>query len=116
MKMALLLRVLEITKLQGSALRSEDIDKWSELLGERQNDIDELEAINKGNKTVYSTEERQLLEQIIEIDKLNRQEFDRQYEEVQQNLKKIRSQKKVGNVYSNPYDISQEEGIFFDKR
>lgn len=116
MKIEILLRILEITKLQTSALKEEDIEKWSELLSERQKYIDQVELLNKENGKANTLEEEKLLREIIEIDKTNREEFDKQYEEVQKKLRQIRSQKRVGNVYSNPYDVSQEEGIFFDKR
>lgn len=116
MRIEILTHILEVTKMQMSALKEEDIDKWSKLVVERQIYIDELETLNKGNQIGKMEEEEKLLREIIVIDKDNRQEFDRQYEEVQQKLKQIHSQKKVGNAYSNPYDISQEEGIFFDKR
>lgn len=68
--------------------------------------------MNKENKIVYSREERQLLEQIIGVDKTNRQEFDRQYEEVQENLKKCVVKKRWG-MYTQTHKIFHKKKAYF---
>ncbi|MEG0352595.1 MAG: hypothetical protein RSG75_06510 [Cellulosilyticaceae bacterium] len=68
--------------------------------------------MNKENKIVYSREERQLLEQIIGVDKTNRQEFDRQYEEVQENLKKCVVKKRWG-MYTQTHTIFHKKKAYF---
>lgn len=72
--------------------------------------------IKNTNIVALVDEDRDILSEIVRIDKQNKEEFDRQFEEVQLELRKIRNLKKRDMVYSNPYDLSFEEGIFIDKK
>lgn len=116
MKRELLLQILEITKLQEKALQEEDIDLFTKLLQDRQGLIDQIEALHKQSPELKLQKEEDVLNEILHIETLNNKEFHKQFEEVQTKLNEMRSRKKVNNVYNNPYDISYEEGVFFDKR
>ena len=116
MKKTLLNEVLRITKLQEDALKAEDMEKFQALLDEKQKVIDQIEALHKEHPETKEQKEEVILKEIIALDDINRKEFMRQYEEVQRKLQEMRQQKKAKNKYHNPYDISYEEGIFYDKR
>lgn len=116
MKREILLYILELTQLQREALKEGNIEKWRELSDERQQKMDQLDELHREKPEFVFQREEELLREIMRVDHKNTEEFQRQFEEVKRSLRKIRSQKQVGNVYSNPYDISHEEGIFFDKR
>lgn len=116
MKTGLINEILRITKLQTSALGNEDIDEFTKLIEEKQICIEKINQITNGNPAMFNEEERALLTETLEIDKMNREEFDRQYEDAKIQLCKIRSLKKRDNIYSNPYNRSYEEGIFIDKK
>lgn len=116
MKREILLYILELTQLQAETLKEGNIEKWTELSNQRQQKMDELDELHSTKPELESEREEELVREIIILDDKNKEEFQRQFEEVKRHLRKIRSQKQVGNVYSNPYDISHEEGIFFDKR
>lgn len=116
MKRQLLQHILELTKQQTIALEKEDIEQFEGLMAKKQEEIDKIEALHRAEPTYRAQKEEDLLIEIVNVDKANSIEFTRQFEEVQKKLRQIRSQKKVGNVYSNPYDISREEGVFFDKK
>lgn len=105
-----------LTKEQETALQSEDIARFEELMLKKQVEIDYLTVYNEGNKETLTEEEKRFLKEIINLDQKNRKEFDRQYEEAKQKVKDIRRNKNTHNVYSNPYNVWQEEGLFFDKK
>lgn len=116
MKKEILIEILEVTRQQQEALGVEDIEEFEVLLHQRQQLMDQLDRLECENPAYKKQIEKEVLKQIIEVDSRNRIEYDRQYKEVQEKLKRLRSQKKVGAVYANPYERSQEEGIFFDKK
>lgn len=116
MKKPILYKILELTNQQTKALETENLEMFESLMQEKQIEIDKLEVLSQGQNQDKTSEENGILREIIERDKANRIEFTRQFEEVQKKMRQIRSQKKAGHVYSNPYDISREEGIFFDKK
>lgn len=123
MKQQLLEKILALTLKQQSALQQEDLEGFERLLEEKQEHIDALQVL--GASTPHTKEERHeaLLKQIVTLDTANNAEFKRQFEEVKANLQKTRRQiqdlrqrQYVNDVYNNPYDLSDEEGIFYDKR
>lgn len=116
MKKEILLEILKVTKKQEEALKGEDVDRFEDLLHQRQGLMDQLDLLHENKPEYKLQKEEQVLNEIIQVDTSNKQEYYRQYKEVQEKLKKLRSQKKVGEVYLNPYERSQEEGIFFDKK
>lgn len=116
MKKEYLLKLLEITKEQKRVLKKEEIEQFEVLLQERQVLMDQIDKLHQINPEYRQQKEEEILKQIIKLDEENRIEYNKQYNEVQENLKKLRAQKRVGQIYSNPYERSQEEGIFFDKK
>ena len=59
---------------------------------------------------------QELLKMIKVLDDENRNSFDHQLQEVKDKLRQVRLTQKRGVAYNNPYDISYEEGIFFEKK
>lgn len=123
MKEELLKDILEITKMQKEALEKEDIEAFEAFLVQKQSKIDALEELHRLHPKTKEEKHEDLLKVIISLDQQNKVEFERQLEEVKANLKKTRDQMShlrqrqyVNHVYTNPYDVSSEEGIFYDKR
>ena len=85
-------------------------------MDEKQIYLDKIEDLHKEHPETKSQKEEVILREIIALDDANKKEFIRQYEEVKQKLQEMRSQKKAKAKYHNPYDVSYEEGIFYDKR
>jgi hypothetical protein len=116
MKKTFIDELLKLTNLQKEALEKEDIDEFTSLVEKKQVCIDEINAIINRTPSALDDREKAILLETAEVDRANREEFDRQFEEVKLQLRKIRALKKRDDVYGNPYDVSQEEGIFFDKK
>lgn len=116
MKRELLLQILELTKLQEKALQEEDIELFGKILNDRQILMDKIDNLHKEYPELKLQKEEDVLNDIIFIDNMNNKEFKKKFKEVKNKLNQIRSRKKVNNAYNNPYDKSQGEGIFFDKR
>lgn len=108
--------ILTLTKLQKIALSNEDIEEFDRLIEKRQVCMDQIDEITNEPSGALNDEDKQILREVEEIDKVNQEEFCRQFENVKFELRKIRELKKRDNMYSNPYSISSEEGIFFDKK
>lgn len=116
MKRQILEEILRLTKLQKEALVEEDVDKFQELMEEKQVQIDKLDTLHREKPETKLQKEEELLREVVTLDQGNQKEFMRQLEEVKRKLSEMRAKKRVNRVYNNPYDVSQEEGIFFDKR
>lgn len=115
MKQELINEILKLTERQSLALKNEDIDDFIMLTEEKQKCINQINS-ETDNCNVLDDESRVILIKTAELDKKNQIEFKRQFEEVKYELRKIRELRKRDTVYSNPYDASYEEGIFFDKK
>lgn len=113
MKKQWLMEILELTKLQTTALENEEIDNFEKLMQKKQTYMDQ---IDRGKFGELDNEEREILLKITEIDNTNRKEFDNQLEKTKQKLCKIRTLKKRDNVYTNTYNTAWEEGMFIDKK
>ncbi|WP_069998861.1 hypothetical protein [Cellulosilyticum sp. I15G10I2] len=116
MKKDLLLQMLEVTKLQQTALESEDIDQFQSLMQTKQVIIDQIDQLTNAVPRVLEEADREILLEIAKIDQQNQKEFNMQLDEVKLQLRKIRQLKKRDTMYSNPYGMSQEEGLFIDKK
>ena len=116
MKTDLFSEILEITRQQKLALKNENIEEFEKFVAMKQIHMDAIDTITKKGSNPLNDTDKKILEEIIELDKENQEEFNRQLKEVKIQLQKIRALKKRDNVYSNPYDISYEEGVFFDKK
>jgi len=116
MKKDLINEMLRLTKLQTAALEDDNIDEFTSLMEKKQICIDKINEMTNNNPAVLDEDDRVILLQTVEVDKKNREEFNTQFEEVKLQLRKIRSLKKRDAFYSNPYDVSAEEGMFIDKK
>jgi hypothetical protein len=115
-KKALINEILNLTKLQGVALEDDAIDEFASLIEKRQVCMDKIDEIINLDASVLDDEDKQILLQATEVDQKNKKEFERQFEDVKIQLRKIRDLKKRDTIYSNPYDTSVEEGVFIDKK
>lgn len=116
MRKELYKQILGISIKQSEALKENDMEKLEQLIREKQIIIDKIDEINKTQYTELDEEEREILKKAKEVNDQNDKEFIRQYEEAKEKVRDIRSNKKRDQAYSNPYSLSSEEGVFFDKR
>ena len=116
MKRALLQELLELTKTQKELLEKEEVDRFIELIQHRQDILDKLQELYIKNPELKEQDDSDLLDELKKVDNENREEFEGQFEEVKRKLRETRLMRKNEIQYSNPYDISREEGVFFDKR
>ena len=114
MKKKILKSIETLTQLQGEAIEAEDFEKLEELLKQRQEQMNALDALHTGQPS-YEEEEQALLKQIQEKDRANRENYEIAYNHIKHKLNQLRSAKKAKDVYTNPYSIAKEEGIFFDR-
>ena len=115
-KRELIEQLIEITKKQTIALQEEDVDKFIKLLDYRQIVLNQIQILHEAQPETKEQNEEELVAQLKAIDDENRVEFERQFEEVKKKLREVRIMKKREEQYNNPYDISWEEGVFFDKK
>ena len=108
--------LLRLTILQKEALEKEDVEAFNSLMEKKQRCIDEIDGLIHHRPENLKEEDKALLTEAAKIDAENQREFNRQFEEVKEQLRKIRALKKRDHFYANPYDVSREEGIFFDKK
>lgn len=116
MKRDLIKQLIELTKQQSIALQAEDVDKFIELLNERQFVLDKINSLYEENPQLREQHEADLVEELMATDERNKIEFERQYDIVKEKLREIRMMKRNEGSYSDPYSISREEGVLFDKR
>ncbi|MDF2595236.1 MAG: hypothetical protein K0R69_1577 [Clostridia bacterium] len=116
MKKAFIEELQKLTNLQKEALEKDNLDEFTSLTQKKQVCIDEINAIINRTPSVLDDREKAILLETSKVDQENRAEFDKQFEEVKLQLRKIRALKKRDATYANPYDVSREEGIFFDKK
>lgn len=115
-KRELIEELISLTKLQKAALEKEDIDKFNSLLDNRQEVLDRIEALHEGEPETKEQREEERMAELKALDAQNKIEFNTQFEEVKAKLREIRQMKKREEHYNNSYDISWEEGVFFDKK
>ncbi len=111
-----ILELIRLTKLQTEALERDDIDLFTSILDQRQEVLNIASGIPKHEDVLLIEEEEALKRELIELDNANKIKLNSSMEEVKGELRKIRQHKKTSDNYNNPYDVSQEEGMFFDKR
>ncbi|MGL4362158.1 MAG: hypothetical protein ACRCSG_02630 [Cellulosilyticaceae bacterium] len=116
MKRKILEAILELTKKQSEALANDDLELFEVLMQKKQLQIDAMEELHKTKPETKEQKEEILFKEIIECDKKNKEEFMRQFDETKTKLADIRMQKRRETLYGNVYGISNEEGIFIDKR
>ncbi len=107
--------LLSITEKQHKEILSGNVDKFIELLNERQGVIERLEDINKTANAPLSDEEREILIKVQEWDHENRKKYDVLFEEVKVNLCKARKMRETEQQYSNAYTRYMGQGTFQSK-
>lgn len=115
-KRELIEELIRLTELQGALLGEENVDEFIMLLDKRQQILDEIQMLHEEQPETKEQHEVELVERLKMLDEKNRIEFERQFEVVKGKLREIRQLKQRESHYGNPYDISMEEGIYFDKR
>lgn len=116
MKRELLLKILELTKLQAEILKEEKIEEFESILQDRQIVMDQIDALHERCPELKSDRHEDILQELRITEDENKKEFNRQLEEAKEKLKEVRQMKKREDVYSNPYGMYREEGLFFDKK
>lgn len=109
-------QLLEITYLQRSALKEDNIDRFEELLKERQSIIDAIKDLHKAEIRERSEKIKGIIVDLKVVEQENIKIFKQSYEKVKLDLKNLREYNRQGMQYANAYDMSRDEGIFFDKR
>lgn len=108
--------VLNLTKKQSEVLSYKNLEDFEEILNQKQLMIEKIEALKEQGKLPLTEEEREILVQIQEIDTRNRVEYEKQLQDVKDELKRIRTLKARENYFNSTYNVAMEEGIFLDKR
>ncbi|MGL4343719.1 MAG: hypothetical protein ACRCTE_00835 [Cellulosilyticaceae bacterium] len=116
MKRQLLEQLLSLTKEQTCALVGEDMAEFEALMAQKQVIMDQMDTLHRERPEIRREQCPELIGELVALDHQNRLEFDRQYQEAKEKLSKMRKEQRVAHVYNNPYDISHEEGVFFDKK
>lgn len=114
-----ILELIRLTKLQTKSLEMDDLELFITILEQRKDVLDIVEGIPQHMVLLppeEEKEERELLKELIKLDNENKAKLGNSMEEVKEELRKIRQHKKTSDNYNKRYDISQEEGMFFDKR
>ena len=111
-----IIELVRLTNLQAQALEKEEIEEFNRLIDERGKILDLIQELYKENPEAKKQSEDELMQELKTLDAKNRVEFERQFEEVKDKLCKVRQMKKREEHYNNPYDISAEEGMFFDRK
>lgn len=106
-------QLLQITQEQREELAKEHYEQFIELLSKRQEILNEIEGLQLQRK--LTDEERELVICIKIIDDKNKEEYNRQLEEVREQLKKMNCNKSANMKYLEPYQ-SFVQGINFDRK
>lgn len=115
MRMDELNQLLNITNEQKLLLVEGRYEEFIELLVKRQEIIDKINEINKLHNTELSVAEKDVLEKIINIDRQNREEYNRQLEEAKENLRKLNESRNRELNYMSPY-MNYSSGRNFDSK
>ena len=116
MKRELLEKLLDLTKQQAVALEEDNLKEFKKLINRKKGVMKKIDELHLEHPELKAQKEEELLKEIIDLDKKNQEEFNSQLQDAKKNLAKLRSGRQVSDVYTNPYDLSREEGILFDKR
>ena len=114
--MELLQQLLELTQMQEKALANEAIDDFEKLMEQREVCIKAIEESGILKEISQDAQVYDIIKEVKLLDDQNLISFNKQLEEVKSKLKQIRLTQKSGASYNNPYDISYEEGVFFEKK
>lgn len=116
MRKELLEKILQMTKRQEQSLDILEIDEFINLLEEKQKVMNEIDEINEYEPQELTSEERNILMSIKELDEKNKKCFNLELENTKEELRKMRQFKQRDDYYTNPYSQTQEEGLFIDKK
>lgn len=102
------------TQWQRTFIFNGDYEKFIEVIADKAQVIEKIEAINGGNKEPWTEEEKEILQEIERIDEENTAEYLRQMQEAKDEIKKL-NQLMVGhNQYIDPYGQMMGIGMNFD--
>ena len=102
--------------MQQKALEKEDIESFEHFMQQKEQCIKAIDEEGILQDISQDANRQELLKMIKVLDDQNRTRFDHQLQEVKDKLRQVRLTQKRGIAYNNPYDISYEEGIFFEKK
>lgn len=102
-----LLRILELTKVQHDVLLEMDIDKFNELIGLRQNEINEIEKLDKEYSSIIN--DVKLEYKVTSLEEINISDDTKSYEvqEIVESIKK--AMKEVSSYEEENYRILEEQ-------
>ncbi len=103
--------LLEYTRLQSTALKTNNIEEFLKLIDKRQEIMDQIDTY----KEPLTDQETAILGEIIYIENENQMLFTALYKQTKEILRQIREHRKLHKAYK-PYNEKLEEGIFYDKR
>lgn len=122
-KQLLLRSILENTQGQTKVIEDEDMEALGELISQRQEMMSQIDALDKkaGNDAYEITSEQEalikdLLGEIIIVDKTNQSLMKKELDSAQAELLKIRIGRQQGEHYGVEYGLYKEEGVFFDTK
>ena len=121
-KQVFLQAILSNTQAQTKAIEADDIDGLEALITKRQEIMVQVDVLDKqaGPGGLANTDQqasnKDLLAQIIKIDKANQSLMNKELGNVQDELLKIRTGRKQGQHYGAEYGLYKEEGVFFDTK
>ena len=115
-KRELIEELIRLTKLQRKSLEDDNVEGFIALLDKRQMILDRIEEIHEAHPETRLQREEELVAELRKLDEENQIKFKRKFEEVKNELRKMRQLKTMEQRYTNHYDASWEEGMYFDKK
>ena len=115
-KRELIEELVRLTQLQSKALTEDNVDGFMALLIKRQRILDQIGELHESQPETKEQHEEELVSILRTLDERNQIEFKKKFEEVKRELKEIRQMKNMENKYTNTYNTSWNEGVYFDKR
>lgn len=116
MKKKLLREILDFTKRQQQALAEEDIERFDRVTRRKYEFVEELVKLQEEQFEEKDEEFQALVQEIKDLDAINRIELKKQMEAVKEELRKVREVKRSKNSYTNPYNQVLSSGQYFDRR
>ncbi len=90
--------------------REKAINKINQLIADR-------EALTKDIKAPFSSEERELGKQAIELDQQLNQELQKVFQDIKKDMRNAKKQSRSNHSYLNPYkNVASYDGRFLDSK
>jgi flagellar protein FliT len=78
--------------------------------------LDQREELLKSIQPPFSQQEKELGEQLVQLDQQLKQLLQKQKQEILQEIKQLHTKKELNQKYTNPYESMPVDGLFYDKR